>query len=59
MHPQPKFSQKTIYNLWSEYVKKKWKHDEDEVIKSARILINLVIWAAAVHGRSEANLKTN
>ncbi|KAF8322383.1 hypothetical protein F5887DRAFT_837317, partial [Amanita rubescens] len=39
MHPQPKFSRKTIYNLWSEHVSKKWKRDEDEV-KSAKILIN-------------------
>ena len=38
MHPQPKFSRKTIYNLWSEHVSKKWKRDEDEV-KSAKILI--------------------
>jgi hypothetical protein len=38
MHPQPKFSRKTIYNLWSERVSKKWKRDEDEV-KSAKILI--------------------
>ena len=39
MHPQPKFSLKTIYNLWSEHISKKWKRDEDEV-KSAKILIN-------------------
>ena len=39
MHPQPKFSWKTIYNLWSEHISKKWKRDADEV-KSAKILIN-------------------
>ena len=38
MHPQPKFSRKTVYNLWSEHVSKKWKRDEDEV-KSAKMLI--------------------
>lgn len=39
MHPQPKFSRKTIYNLWSEHISKKWKRDEDKV-KSAKLLIN-------------------
>jgi hypothetical protein len=39
MHPQPKFSRKTIYNMWSEHISKKWKRDEDEV-KSAKMLID-------------------
>ena len=39
MHPQPKFSRKTIYNIWSEQVSKNWRRDEDEVV-SAKILID-------------------
>lgn len=51
MHPQPKFSQKTIYNLWSEHISKKWKRDEDEV-KSAKLLISE---ASSQHGHENGS----
>jgi hypothetical protein len=51
MHPQPKFSQKTIYNLWSEHNSKKRKRDEDEV-KSAKLLINE---ASSQHGHENGS----
>ncbi|KAF8919416.1 hypothetical protein CPB85DRAFT_1155897, partial [Mucidula mucida] len=38
MHPEPDFTQKSVYNFWLKQYQEEWKRDEDEV-KSAKILL--------------------
>ncbi|KAF8956350.1 hypothetical protein BDZ97DRAFT_1671707 [Flammula alnicola] len=50
--PKPAYSQKAIYQLWSDHTSKQWKRDPDEV-KSAKILID----EASKNGNSLYNVE--
>ncbi len=38
MHPEPDFTQKSVYSIWLKQHQQEWKRDEDE-LASAKILL--------------------